>query len=255
MNVSVKISRPHLFTGIILILLFASLALNWILYSYAQQYYLQLNGTRLDPLGLTFHSFDNPPDMPIPGKIRIVFFGDSRVANWPTPSDMADFEFINRGIGAQTSVQALQRFDYHVKPLQPQVVIVQTCINDLKTIPLFPALKKTIIANCKENIRQTVTKSTDLDAIVILTTIFPISEVPLERRLFWSPEVAQAIDEVNIYIRSLEASNVIIFDAFSILVDENGNTQSEYAYDLLHFNSAGYEALNRELIPILNRLK
>lgn len=246
--------RSHLLIIILSILLSGSAILNWLLYSYAQQYYLQLNGTRLDPLGLTFHSF-NPPDAPVPGKTRVVFFGDSRVANWPGPSDMADFEFINRGIGAQTSVQALQRFDYHVKPLQPQIIIVQTCINDLKTIPLFPALKKTIIANCKVNIRQIVTKSTDLGAMVIVTTIFPISEVPLERRLFWSPEVAQAVDEVNVYIHSLEAPNVIIFDAFSILADENGHTRSEYAYDLLHLNITGYQALNRELAQVLATLK
>jgi len=177
----VKIKLYHLFIVVVVALLFASLALNWILYSYAQQYYLQLNGTRLDPLGLTFHSFENLPDAPIPGKTRVVFFGDSRVADWPAPSDMAEFEFINRGIGAQTSVQTLQRFDYHVKPLQPQIIIVQTCINDLKTIPLFPALKKTIIAKCQENIQQIVTKSADLGARVILTTIFPISEVRRSR--------------------------------------------------------------------------
>lgn len=250
-----RIKLHHLFIVVVVTLLFVSLILNWILYSYAQQYYLQLNGTRLDPLGLTFHSFDNQPVASNSDKTRVVFFGDSRVADWPAPSDMAEFEFINRGIGAQTSIQALQRFDYHVKPLQPQIIIVQTCINDLKTVPLFPALKKMIIANCKENIQQIVTKSADLGAIVILTTIFPISEVPLERRLFWSPEVGQAINEVNIYIRSLEAPNAIIFDAFSILADENGNTRSEYAYDLLHLNTTGYEALNQELAQVLATLK
>lgn len=82
-------------------------------------------------------------------------------------------------------------------PLQPDIVILQVGINDLKTLPLFPERQEEIIANCKTNIQQIVDKSLQADASVILTTIFPLGQLPIERRLFWSEEVALAIDDVN----------------------------------------------------------
>ena len=245
-----RIIGSHLIPTLLLVALLASVALNLIFFAQSRQYYLQLNETRLDPLGLSSYSPDTLQYTANSDKTMVIFFGDSRAADWPPP-DLARFEFVNRGIGAQTSAQAFQRFDYQLRPLHPQVVLVQVGINDLKTIPLFPERKEAIIASCQNNIQHIVTQSVDDGAIVILTTIFPIGEVPLERQPFWAPDVAKAISEVNIFIRSLEAQNVIILDAYSILADENGTMQDEYAQDTLHLNTAGYAALNRYLLPIL----
>jgi len=110
-----------------------------------------------------------------------------------------------------------------VEPLQPQVIVVQVGINDLKAIPLFLQRKARIIANCQENIAQIVAHSTDLRATTILTTIFAVGKVPVQRRPFWSDDVALAVDEVNAYIRSLEGQDVIVFDAFSVLADHRGH--------------------------------
>lgn len=234
-------------------LFLASLALNWLLYNRAIHYYRQLNETRLDPLGLSVYpSSTNQTSLTDPDKVTVVFFGDSRLAEWSPPPDLSGFEFVNRGIGAQTSTQVLQRFDYHVKPLRPQIIVIQVCINDLKTIPLFPERKRTIITNCQENIRQIVARSLDLDATVILTTLFPIGEVPLDRRFFWSDEVNQAIGEINSFIFSLEGENVIVLDTYPILASgENGVIQDGYAKDFLHVNAAGYKALNNGLTEVL----
>jgi lysophospholipase L1-like esterase len=248
--------RFLLTTGLLSTILLASIALNCYLFSRGQQYYLQLNETRLDPLGLSYYiTNSNQQSLLSPGQTTVVLFGDSRAAAWPSPPNLREFEFVNRGIGAQTSAQVAQRFDYHVRPLQPQIIVVQVGINDLKTIPLFPERQEAIIAGCKENIQQIVTRSTDLGATVILTTIFPIGKVPIERRLFWSGDVALSADEVNAYIRSLESDNVIIFDSYSILADGRGITRSEYSRDCLHINATGYEALNYELAHILTALE
>lgn len=241
--------------ALILVALSVSLLLNVILFNRGQQYYLALNEARLDPLGLEYFTSDISQQGIDPDKITVVFFGDSRAARWPPPSSLECFEFINRGIGAQTSAQTLLRFDDHVKPLHPQVVIVQVGINDLKTIPLFPEQRATIIANTLENIQQIVTRSLDIGATVILTTIFPIGEVPIERRLFWSPDVALAVNEVNTYIGSFETFNLVIFDAYSILASpDEGSIQAAYAQDELHLNATGYEVLNNELVFFLTDL-
>jgi len=236
--------RCFLMIAFLLAVLAISLALNGFLFNRGRQYYLELNETRLDPLGLNYYPTANPR------RQTVIFFGDSRAANWPSP-DLEPFEFVNRGVGSQTSAQVVQRFDYHVRPLQPQVVVVQVGINDLKTLPLFPERKALIVANCRKNIQEIVERSVDLGATVILTTVFPVGEVPIERRLFWSEDVALAIEEVNGYIDSLAGENVVIFDAFSILADDSGRVRPEYGKDLLHLNAAGYEALNGELLSVL----
>src|SRR5437870_3849107 len=110
--------RPHRIRGWLMALLaaalLASLVLNAWLAVQARQYYLELNQTRLDPLGLNaYPGGSRGPGTPEPGVSpgTVVFFGDSRAAQWPAP-ELAGFTFANRGIGAQTSAQALQRFDY-----------------------------------------------------------------------------------------------------------------------------------------------
>jgi len=241
---------------LLLISLLVSFVLNWFQFVRGRQYYLQLNETRLDPLGLSYYpsGTNNQQKFVDTDRITVVFFGDSRAADWSSP-DLPQFEFINRGIGAQTSTQVLQRFDHHLKPLTPRVVIVQVGINDLKAIPLFPERKEAIIDSCKTNIRQIVQQSVDVGATVILTTIFPVGKIPPARRLFWSSDVASAVNEVNSYIYSLEAQNVIIFDAYSMLADSDGSTRDKYVNDFLHLNETGYAALNSELVHILAPLE
>jgi lysophospholipase L1-like esterase len=232
--------------------LVVSLAFNVLLFFQARYYYLQLNQTNLDPLGLRAFSTDSlTHNVPAASTTTVVFFGDSRAAQWPVPAKLKGFSFVNRGISNQTSAQVLGRFDRHVVSLRPNIILVQVGINDLKTIPLFPERKAAIISNCKTNIQQIVTRSVNSGATVILTTIFPIGPVPLTRQPFWSPDVAQAVSEVNTYLYSLKARNVLILDAYSLLA-KNGQVQSNYVDDTLHINERGYKALNQELTHVLS---
>ncbi|MBI5305220.1 MAG: SGNH/GDSL hydrolase family protein [Chloroflexi bacterium] len=227
--------------------LLSSVFFNIVLFQQGDNYYKELNAVRLNPLGLDAYPIQTPVsiDKPI-----LVFFGDSRAFAW-TPPENVPFQIVNRGIGAQTSAQVAARFDAHVAPLRPRVVVVQVGINDLKTIPLFPERKDNIIANCKANIKRIVDQAVAQNATVILTTIFPSGQVPLERRLFWSDDVAKAIADVNAYIRSLASERVIVFDGFAILANGEGVVRSEYRIDLLHINQGGYAALNVELERLL----
>jgi lysophospholipase L1-like esterase len=245
-------TRLLLATIFLVAILLTSLGLNFYLFNRGRGYYLELNATRLDPLGLG-HFSTNPDQRRLtdPDRATVVFFGDSRAASWPAPSNLAQFEFTNRGIGTQTSAQGLLRFDFHVKPLRPQIVVIQIGINDLKTLPLFPERKATIIADCQENLRQIVARSVDLGATVFLSTIFLVGLAPLERRIFWSNDVALAVREVNAYIRSLESADVVILDTYALLADNKGITRAAYRADLLHLNARGYELLNEELVRML----
>jgi len=237
----------------ILFLLCGSIALNVFLYKEVSKFYTQLYASELDPIGLSYFQHEvNPINS---DKQIVVFYGDSRAAQWPSPQ-INGFYFVNRGIGNQTSTQVILRFEEHVQPLQPDIVIIQVCINDLKTIPLFPGKKQEIIDNCKANIIKTIQKSLAINSTVILTTIFPTSgNIPLERRLVWSKDIYDAINEVNQFILNYQDKGVIIFDTAHMLSNSDGNMKPEYIYDLLHINNTGYEAINTELIKILETMK
>ena len=235
------------------ILLLVSVSANVGLLWFAKQQYQAVNALRLDPLQLevyTAQSNNNDSH----AKRRIVFLGDSRALSWSAPT-MEHAVFINRGIGQQTSEQIRLRFQQHVAPLQADTVVLQLCINDLKAIALFPLQRDAIVARCKRNIRDIVQQAGKSGSKVILTTVFPLGEVPLERRLFWSDAVAPAIREINQFIVTQAGEgnpNVTVLDAFTVLQGETDKIKPEYSRDLLHLNARGYEVLNQQLVPLLD---
>ena len=247
-----KSTRMPIVVIVLVVALMISLGLNYFVFRQGQQYYRQLNQVRLDPLGL--RAYPRQAEAVQPNKIRIVFYGDSRAFQWPEPPRLKGFEFINRGVGAQTSTQVVGRYDEHVRPLKADILLIQMCINDLKTIPLFPESREWIVAQCQENIRWTVQQARSQGTTVILTTIFPLGKLPPERSLFWSDDVGEAIEEVNRFIHSLEEAQVIVLDTGEVLAGQNGLVQAAYSQDLLHLNETGYQALNQRLVDLLEPL-
>ena len=242
MNQKVKVA--FIILGILFLI---SIAANVVLYEHAHQYYLHLNASHLDPLGLsTFADTSVNVQPPL-----IVFFGDSRAAEWTAPDQIKSVTFINRGIGNQTTAQLLGRFQAHVRPLHPQLIVLQAGINDLKTIPLFPDQKEAIIHNCKANLKQIVDLSLATGSRVIVTTIFPLGKLPIERRLFWSEDVEIAINDVNAYLETLASERVIVFETDKVLANSDGMVYPQYSQDFLHINPAGYAALNEAIYEIL----
>jgi lysophospholipase L1-like esterase len=184
-------------------------------------------------------------------KPLVVFFGDSRAVAWPAIANIP-FEFINRGINGQTTNQVLGRLSAHVASLSPQIVVVQVGVNDLRDFAEFPDKSRNIVNNCKQNIQKIVNRLTqELKATVILTTIFPTSELSQSVRAYWPEEADRAIIEINQFIKSLKSDRVIILDAAALLADERGNVRQIYSLDTLHLNSQGYKMLNDELLKIL----
>jgi lysophospholipase L1-like esterase len=232
---------------ILSIFLLLSIAGNLVIYERAQRYYLLLNASHLDPLGLS--AFDATPvnrEQPV-----VVFFGDSRAADWPMPDQIKNVTFVNRGIGNQTTAQIVGRFQAHVAPLQPQIIVIQAGINDLKTIPLFPHQKESIVRNCEANLKQIIDLSIATGSRVIVTTIFPLGKLPLERRPFWSDDVAIAINDVNSFIETLASDQVTIFHTEDVLANPDGIVNPEYSQDFLHLNPTGYAALNEAIYELL----
>lgn len=235
----------------LIVALVVSIQLNIQLYREAADNYRDLNGVRLDPLGLSVYAAAAQKRFPT-GPPVVVFIGDSRAVEWTAPN-LNIFTFVNRGIGAQTTAQVLGRFAQDVAPLRPDIAVIQVGINDLKTLPLFPEQRASIIQNTKDNIMKLVQLSLNAGARrVVLTTIFPLGEIPWERRLVWSDDVAVAIDEVNSFLASLASDRVEIMNT-SAIIAQQGIVLPSYRRDFLHLNSAGYAALNRGLEQLLTQ--
>jgi lysophospholipase L1-like esterase len=238
------LKAKRLVITLLVVALLASAALNVLLFGQSQRFYQRLNALHLDPLGLSYPWTEPAPQRDL---THVVFLGDSRIVDWPAPAGLDGFEFFNRGISNQTSAEVLHRFEAHVAPLAPDIVVIQVGINDLKAIPLFPDQRDAIVAHCQANIEAMVARATDAGATVVLTTLFPLGQVPLERRIFWSDDVAPALAEVNAHLRSLASEQVIVFDTVPLLAGEDGRVRKEFRRDLLHLKPAGYAALNKEI--------
>ncbi len=237
---------------VLLIALVISAGLNMYLYRVVRQYYGLVDDVRLDPLGLGTYPVDaDQRDLTDPERITIVFYGDSRAQFWPAPEGLDRFQFINRGIAGQMSSQVLLRFDRHVRPLAPDMILLQVCVNDLVSIPIFPERRDKIVADCEDNIAAVVEASLDIKATVILTTIFPVGEPSLMRRFVWSDDIAAAVNEVNRFIRAQAAEKVLVFDTYALLVNDQGLLRDDYRVDSLHLSAAGYAVLNSALTDLL----
>ena len=246
---------PLVAVVLVAVVFVASIGLNLLLFRRTRGYYRELNEVRLDPLGLSYYAAGGDPQLKAPAdRTTVVFLGDARAADWSAP-DLKQFKFVNWGLGSQTSAQVGQRFADQVKRLQPHIVVVQVGIVDLKTILVFPERKASIVGNCKTNIQRIVEQSVNSGAQVVLTTVFPLGQVPLKRRLFWSDDVAAAIEDVNKFITSLRSENVAILDTAPVLTGRDGKINPDYTTDFLHLNAKGYAALNAELARILTSMQ
>lgn len=225
---------------------------NVYVYWQGRQFYRQFQRTRLDPIGL--RAFMEDVVVPEGDKQVVVFLGDSRAAGWQAPAGFTTtHQFINRGIGGETSHQTLLRFDTHITPLEPDIIVLQVGVNELTAIPLLRHREAEIRAESEANIRELVARCRALGATVIWTTIFPAGQPQFNDYLRDPGDIASAINTVNGSLSDLAGEGVIVFDTSAVLAGEDGRVLDGLAADFLHLNPAGYAALNIELTKLLQR--
>jgi lysophospholipase L1-like esterase len=229
-----------------------SVGLNVVLFRAARSYYAQLQEVRLDPLG-TREQDVTPFAKAAPSALRLLMVGDSRAVEWTVPDDAGGISVAHAAAGGQTTAQILLRLPDDLARTDPDIVLIQAGVNDLKSLPLFPGREEEIVAACRANLQRMVELCAQEGRTVMVSTIFPVGRPSPARRLVWSRDIAAAILDANAFLTSLAGPDVVIFDAHAILCGEDGHVQRAYARDTLHLNRRGYTALNRELEPILRR--
>ena len=168
--------------------------------------------------------------------------GNSITEGWVqlSPSFFKGRDYINRGIGGQTTPQMLLRFRPDVIDLKPKVVIILAGTNDIAGNTGYTSLE-TIIGNIKS-----MAEIADSNGIeVIISSILPAIDY------LWKPNLKPSIKiiSINKALKSYAEKNDFIYlDYFSAMVDDKGGLKvPEYtaADDLVHPNKAGYLVMEK----------
>ena len=180
----------------------------------------------------------------ITGK-RIVFMGNSITEGWSTFDSVffSENQFINRGIGGQTTPQMLLRFKQDVIDIKANTVIVLAGINDIaeNTGPIsLKQILGNIISMCElanqNNIRVT------------LCSVLPANKFP------WEPKINPTHNVIDLNEMLLDYANsksITYVDYYSKMVDDKQGLISAYGYDPVHPNLEGYVIMKHILSEVL----
>lgn len=173
---------------------------------------------------------------------RVVFMGNSITEGWilMRPEFFKGRDYINRGIGGQTTPQMLLRFRPDVIDLNPKVVVVLAGTNDIAGNTGYTSLE-TIIDNIKS-----MAEIANANGIkVIISSVLPAIDY------LWKPglDPATKIITINKALKAYaEENNFIYLDYYSAMVDDKGGLKvPDYtaANDLVHPNKAGYLVMEK----------
>ena len=168
-------------------------------------------------------------------KKRIVFIGDSITEEWGRimPEFFSNNQYVNRGIGGQTTPQILVRFRQDVIDLNPKAVVILAGTNDIAG-NTGPSSVKMIVDNlmsmaeiaCKQNI------------LVFMSSILPVF------RYHWNKSIIEPfkkIAEINNFMKDFSNREKLVYvDYHSHMVDSRPGLKLELTTDEVHLNQARY---------------
>jgi lysophospholipase L1-like esterase len=178
------------------------------------------------------------------GKGRVVFLGDSITDYWgkrggqwfPSP------DWLNRGIGGQTTSQLLLRTRQDAIALHPRALIIQGGSNDMR------------LGFSAEAIRDNIASIADIARAnhirVLIAAMTPVCDCV--RPLTGERTVAH-IRRLNDLLRELcKQHNYEFLDYYTPLADEAGRMRQEFTTDGVHLNDQGYSRIAPVVIQSLN---
>ena len=173
---------------------------------------------------------------------RVVFMGNSITEGWVfmRPEFFENRDYINRGIGGQTTPQMLLRFRPDVVDLNPKVVLILAGTNDIAGNTGFTPLE-TIIGNIKS--MAEIANANGIE--VVISSILPAIKYLWKPGLNPAPKIISINKQLKAYAQQ---NNFIYLDYFTAMVDDNDGLKApDYtaADDLVHPNVAGYLVMEK----------
>jgi len=172
-------------------------------------------------------------------KGRIVFMGDSITEEWGrlSPDFFQSNDYVNRGIGGQTTPQMLLRFKQDVININPAIVFILAGTNDIAG-NTGPA-NLNMITN---NIFSMAELSISYNIKVVLSSILPVDRYPWANHI---KEVPETISKINQKVKSFSQKHSIIYlDYYSSMLGQNRGLKKDYTTDGVHLNKKGYKVMS-----------
>jgi lysophospholipase L1-like esterase len=194
------------------------------------------------------------PTFPAPAAVarssqrtQVLFLGDSRMEEWP---DLRKDRFvtINAGGPGETTAQIRLRAASALDAAQPELVVFQAGINDLKAIGALPEQARDIEAKCLANSIALVELCRARGARVVLVPILPAAQPSLVRRVVWSSEIDAARVRINAELRRRFAGNdgvVMLTEPLLVVGDDDYR-------DTLHFTPEAYRKLEAATLAAID---
>ena len=186
--------------------------------------------------------------LPKQGENRIVFMGNSITEDWKSlsPNFFLDNNYVNRGIGGETSTQMLLRFRSDVINLKPSAVVILAGINDIAENqgPIS-------IPDIARNIFFMSQLASENNIKVILCSVLPAYDFP------WRPGLnpKDKVVSLNELIQKHSQENSFEYvDYFSSMVDERKGLIKEYGNDEVHPNLEGYRVMESIIQKSINKV-
>lgn len=181
---------------------------------------------------------------PNPNRPRVVLLGDSITEGWRINEYFPDRDFVNRGIGGQTTGQMLGRMMPDVINLKPAMVVILGGTNDLaRNVPL---------ATIEDNWAMMADLAAANGIKAVFASVLPVSDVhkrvnPLFERTPARPPVS--IRALNDWLQRFCGLRKLAYvDYYTALRDDNGMFTEDLSDDGLHPNGKGY----RIMAPLLD---
>ena len=185
-------------------------------------------------------------------KEGIIFMGDSITEEWGRimPELFSNKQYINRGIGGQTTPQMLIRFRQDVIDLNPEAVVILAGTNDIAG-NTGPSSVKMII----DNLMSMAEIASKQNIQVFMSSILPVFRYPWNKSII---EPFKKIAEINNFMKDFSnRENLVYVDYHSHMVDSRPGLKLELTTDEVHLNQAGYivmsEIVNRVIRDRLKR--
>ena len=186
--------------------------------------------------------------LPKQGENRIVFMGNSITEDWKSlsPNFFLDNNYVNRGIGGETSTQMLLRFRSDVINLKPSAVVILAGINDIAENqgPIS-------IPDIARNIFFMSQLANENNIKVILCSVLPAYDFPWRPGLNPKDKVISLNDLIQKHAQEKSFEYV---DYFSSMVDERKGLIKEYGNDEVHPNLEGYRVMESIIQKSINKV-
>jgi len=186
---------------------------------------------------------------PIDGEKRVVFIGNSITRGWVREhrAFFTDNNYVGRGIGGQSSLQILLRFQQDVVSLKPYAVVISAGTNDVaeNTGPYNPVFTL-------DNIKS-MSQIAEANGIkVILSSVLPVGAFRWNKEI---PDASQRIDKLNIEIKAYaESKGFSYIDYNTPMRDKNGALKPNYGDDGVHPNIEGYKVMESVAKPVIDKV-